>query len=219
MTITDYFKDDEMKRKIIMEVSKILITAVITSIATCSVWTVQTRSENERQDKYKKMELVQEYAKDVMAFENLRQCIIDNKQLWIYETLRVEYNSQKAGDSSAISNLDKYEQAEKEYRAQYNELVAHFYSILFSMDLLFDFDDVDEQRLFKIYSNLADGFGFKYEDYRKYFWDYVQENGGFISEKMFSDIIDEIDEMIEKDTSSTFFEEATAFIIEIKKAV
>lgn len=219
MKITDFFKDDEIKRKIIIEVSKILITAVITSIATCSVWTIQTRSENKRQDKYKKMEIVQEYAKDIMAFENLRQCIIDNKQFWMYEILRMEYNSQKAENPSTLSRLDQYEQNEKEYRAQYNELVAHFYGVIFSMDLLFDFDTEDEQQLFQIYNIAAEGFGLKYRDYEKYFWDYVQENGGFISDKMFSDIIDEIDEMIEKDTSSSFFEEATEFIFDIKKAV
>ena len=68
----------ETKEKIAVEIFKILITAVITSISTCCVWGIQSRSENKREDKYKKIEVIQEYTEICAEYDLLVQQIIDN---------------------------------------------------------------------------------------------------------------------------------------------
>ncbi len=191
------------KKIIFNEILKILVTALATSIATCCVWGIQTRSENEREDKYKKIELIQDYVEVLVKYEQTYQLIIDNKQMWMQTTFLNEYNC-KIDSTYEKIDTSGFEEKEEIYRKEYREILAEYMGLLSTIDIMFETDKAINTNAQKAQEELQNGFGFEYDKYEEYFWTQVDAMGDFVTEQEMQRVMEEIDRMSDEDTVNKF---------------
>lgn len=202
----------DTKEKIAVEILKILITAVITSISTCCVWGIQSRSENKREDKYKKIEVIQEYTEVCAEYDLLVQQIIDNKYTWLVATLLDEYYG-------SISDLDQYATIEKTFRKEHQQLISEYMGILSTIVIMFDLDEEILEKGAAAEKAIGNGFGFNESRYMQFFWDEVNAAGGKVSQEEMNLIFEDIKELINEDCTYEFSKYSREFISAVRRTV
>ena len=205
-------EDTKEKKEIGVEILKILMTAIITSISTCCVWSIQSRSENKREDKYKKIEVIQEYAEVCTEYELLVQQIIDNKHTWLVAILLDEYYGSN-------SDLNSYATIEKTFRKEHQQLISEYMGILSTIGILFDLDEETLKMGETAETSIRNGFGFNESKYMQFFWEEVNAAGGKVSQEEMELILKDIDKLINEDCTYEFSKYSAEFINALRRTV
>ena len=206
------------KKNLFNEIFKIFVTALTTSIATCCVWGIQTRSENEREDKYKKIELVQDYVEVLVKYEQTYQLIIDNKQMWMQTTFFNEYNY-KIDSTYEKIDTSEFEEKEEIYRKEYREILAEYMGLLSTIDIMFETDKSIDTNAQKAQEELQKGFGFEYDKYAEYFWTQVDAMGESVSEQEMQRVMEELDRMSDEDTVNKFVSYSQQYMNNLRELI